>query len=90
MSKIWEFFKKFYDEAYDLPNFYLGIEDELYCHVFTAFFILALFLGLAYVIKLILSLRETKEDKIKRKRKIEKLILGVLEEKEKNKKERNI
>jgi hypothetical protein len=90
MSKIWEFLKRFYEEAYDVPNFYLEIEDKLYCHVFTIFFILSIFLGVAYVIKMLLSLRETKEDRMKRKKKMEKLILGVLEEKDKNKKERNI
>lgn len=90
MSKIWELLKRFYEEAYDLPNFYLGIEDKLYCHVFTIFFILALILGAIYSIKLIRSLGESKEERKERKKRIEKLILGVLEEKDKNKKERNI
>jgi hypothetical protein len=90
MSKIWEFFKGLYEEAYDLPSFYLGIEDELYCHMFTIFFILCIFLGAVYTIKMVLSIRETKEKERKRKRKTEKLILRVLEEKDKNKKERNI
>ena len=90
MSKIWEFFKKSYEEAYDVPNFYLGIDNELYCHIFTIFFILAILLGSIHVIKLIWSLRENKEQRRERKRKMEKLILGILEEKDKNKKERNI
>ncbi len=85
-----EFLKRMYEQAYDIPNFYLEIENELYCHVFTIFFILALFLGAAYITKLLLSLRETKEEKRERKRKMDKMILGVLEEKDKNKKAKNI
>lgn len=85
-----EFLKRMYEQAYDVPNFYLGIENELYCHIFTIFFILVIFLGGAYIIKLVLSLIESKEERMERKKKIEKMILGILEEKEKNKKEGNV
>jgi hypothetical protein len=85
-----EFLKRMYEQAYDVPNFYLGIENELYCHVFTIFFILLLFLGCAYIIKLFLSLDGGRKVRRKKKREMYKMILGVLEEKDKNKKKGNI
>jgi len=89
MSPIWEFLKRAYEEAYDLPNFYLGIENELYCHVFTIFFLIALFTAVALNIKMVLSMRGSKKERKAWKKKIEKSILGVLEEKDKNKKAKN-
>ena len=79
-----------YDQAYDVPNFYLGIENELYCHVFTIFFILLLFLAASYIIKMYLSLGGGRKERLKRKREMDKMILGILEEKDKNKKAKNI
>ena len=79
-----------YEQAYDVPNFYLGIENELYCHVFTIFFILLLFLGFAYIIKLYFSLGDGRKERKKRRKEMDKMILGILEEKDKNKKAKNI
>jgi hypothetical protein len=90
MSSILEFLKRMYEDAYDLPNFYLGIEDELYCHVFTIFFLIALLFSFLLLLKIILGRRETRKEDIKRTKRIEKSILGVLESKDKNKKEKNI
>lgn len=84
-----EFFKRAYLEVYDIPSFYMGWENEFLCHLFSVFFIMALFLGCAYLIK-IMFFSKNREDKKKRKRNIEKMLLGVLEEKNKNKKEGNI
>ena len=80
-----DFFKRLYLEAYDLPNFYLGIENELYCHVFTAFFILALFLSFIYIGRLAIGSKKERMEKRELKRKMEKSILEALEEKNKNK-----
>ena len=85
-----EFLKRMYEQAYDVPNFYLGIENELYCHVFTIFFILLLFLAFAYLIKMYSSLGGGRRERLKRKREMDKMILGILEEKDKNKKVKNI
>lgn len=79
-----------YEQAYDVPNFYLGIENEIYCHVFTIFFILLLFLGFAFIIKLYFSLGDGRKEKRKRRREMDKNILRILEEKNKNKKVKNI
>lgn len=85
-----EFFKRLYYEAYDLPNFYLGIENETYCHIFTSFFLLALVLSWALIVRyIILDQKSRKKDRELRKR-MEKNILNVLEEKDKNKKQGNI
>jgi len=81
-----EFFKKAYYDAYDLPNFYLGIENELYCHAFTIFFILAIFLSFLYIGRLIIGSKESRRKKRKQRIKMEKMVLGVLEDKNKNKK----
>lgn len=85
-----EFLKRMYEQAYDVPNFYLGIENEIYCHVFTIFFILLLFLGFAFIIKLYFSLGDGRKEKRKRRREMDKNILRILEEKNKNKKVKNI
>jgi len=85
-----EFLKRMYEQAYDVPNFYLGIENEIYCHVFTIFFILLLFLGFAFIIKLYFSLDDGRKEKRKRRREMDKNILRILEEKNKNKKVKNI
>ena len=90
MSPIWEFFKRAYEEVYDLPNFYLEIENELYCHIFSIFFILALFLALLFIIKNMVEMRRSGRKDKKRRIRMEKSILGVLEEKYKNKKSKNI
>lgn len=79
-----------YEQAYDIPNFYLGIENELYCHVFTIFFILLTFLAISYIIKLYLTLGGGRKQKLGRKREMDKMILKILEEKDKNKKVKNI
>lgn len=85
-----EFFKRLYEEAYDLPNFYLEIENELYCHVFTSFFILALVLSFALGIRFFILDHKSRKKKKKTLINMEKNVLRVLEEKDKNKKERNI
>lgn len=90
MSLFWEFLKRAYLDAYDLPNFYLGIENKLYCHIFTIFFIIALFTSFLLLIKSILSLKIYKKEKKEHRKIIEKSILGILEEKDKNKKKGNL
>lgn len=81
-----EILKKIYESAYELPSFYLGIENETYCHIFTSFFILALLLSLILIIKMAIGTKKERRDRRERKRKMEKNILKVLEERDKNKK----
>jgi hypothetical protein len=86
MPQIYEFFKRTYEQLYDLPHFYLEIENELYCHIFTIFFTLALFLGFAYITKLLLGFIKSSKKRKKIRKKMDIMILGVLEDKDKNKK----
>ena len=85
-----EFFKRAYEQVYDLPNFHLGIENELYCHVFSIFMILALALSFILIIREFI--RFGKREKINKeiRRQMEKNILSTLEEKDKNKKAKNL
>ena len=81
-----DFLKRLYESAYDLPSFYIGIEGELQCHIFTIFFLLALFLSFLLLIRMAVGSRQTRREKRRRKRNMEKNVLKVLEEKDKNKK----
>lgn len=85
-----EFLNRMYEQAYDVPNFYLGIENEIYCHIFTIFFILLIFLGFAYIIKSYISLGGGRKERRKRKKEMDRMILSILEESNKNKKKGNI
>ena len=78
-----DFFKRLYEEAYDFPYFYLEIENELYCHIFTIFFILSIFLSFAYLFKIIRNIGMFKKEKKKMKKDMDKMILRVLENKNK-------
>ena len=85
-----EFFKRAYEQVYDFPNFYLGIENELYCHAFSICMILALALSFILITKEGIRFwkRGKKNEEIRRK--MEKSILSTLEEKDKNKKVKNL
>ena len=90
MKEIWEFFKDLYVSAYDLPSFYLGIEGELECHIFTILFLILLTLGWVWIIKMRIEIYRIRKSSRASKKRIDKLLLGVLEEKDKNKKAKNI
>jgi hypothetical protein len=90
MTKIWEFLQKLYWDAYDLPSFYLGIEGETACHIFTALFLILLALGWVWIIKMRIEIYHIRKSNRETKKRIDKLLLGVLEEKDKNKKAKNI
>ena len=84
-----EFLKRAYEQVYDLPYYYLGIQGELACHLFSIFFILALFLSMLYLIKEMIGFRKRGKESKKLKRKMEKSLLGAMEEHNKNKKVKN-
>lgn len=75
---------------YEIPSFYLKIEDELYCHVFSIISITLVFLGLIYLIKTWIIIRKNRKEMKAIKRRTDKLLLELLGEKDKNKKEKNI
>jgi len=90
MQKIWEFLQKIYWEAYDLPSFYIGIEGNVSCHIFTSLFLILLLIGWIWIIKMRIGIYKMRKEGRSRKKRIDKLLLGVLEEKDKNKKAKNI
>ena len=81
-----EFLKRLYYEAYDLPAFYIGIDEGWKSHLFTIFFILALFLSFAYIIRLMIGSKKERKARREMKRKMERSLLDVFEEHNKNKK----
>ena len=85
-----EFLKKAYEQVYDLPYYYLGIQGETACHIFSIFFILALFLSMALIIKEMIGFQKRGMEKKKLRRKIERSLLDALGEHDKNKKVKNI
>ena len=84
-----EFFKKAYEQVYDFPYYYLGIQGETACHIFSIFLILAIFLGGALIIKEAIGFRKRGKERKKLLRKMEKSLLGALGEHDKNKKVKN-
>lgn len=86
MKPIWEFFQKLYWDAYDLPSYYLGIEGEITAHIFTVAFLLLLLLAWIYIIKLRIDIYKIRKDSKAIQRRIDKLLIGILEDK--NKKEK--
>jgi hypothetical protein len=90
MDIIRDFLERFYEDIYSLPNFYLGIEDEYTCHVFSISFLIFLLLMSIFIIKTGIGASTLKKERGKIKKRINKMILGVVEEKDKNKKEKNI
>jgi hypothetical protein len=81
-----EFLRDRYYELYDLPNFYLGIENETYCHIFSILFLIFLAGLILLAIKNAREYYTLRRDRRIIQRKIERSIMGVLEEKDKNKK----
>jgi len=90
MPKIWDFLQKLYWDAYDLPSYYLGIEGETSCHIFTALFLIILALAWIWIIKTKIEIHKMRKERRESKKRIDKLLLGVIEEKDKNKKAKNI
>ena len=85
-----EFFKRAYEQVYDFPNFYLGIENELYCHAFSIFMILALFLSLLLITREFIRFNKRGKKNKEMKRRMERNVLSTLGEKDKNKKVKNL
>jgi hypothetical protein len=79
-----------YYDAYDLPNYYLKIEDPLYCHIFTIVFLILLTAFIIFDIKLIIETHKIRRERKAIDRRIEKLLFGNLGDKDKNKKLKNI
>jgi hypothetical protein len=81
-----EFLIDRYYELYDLPNFYLGIEEPWKCHLFSILFIVILIILTIWVIKTGKEIYLSKIERIKQLRKIQKTLMKPYDNKNKNKK----
>jgi len=79
-----------YESAYDLPNYYLKIEDPTYCHIFTILFIILLVVAWIFVIKLIISTHKIRRERKEIEKRIRKILFTSLGDKDINKKLKNI
>lgn len=80
-----EFLKQRYYELYDLPNYYLGIEEEWKCHVFSILFIIILIISSIWVIKTGIEIYKSKKERMKSFRSIQKSLMAHYDKKDKNK-----
>ena len=78
-----EFLKWLYEDLYDLPHFYLGIENEFYCHVFSIVFLLMIFIGVVYIFKMVFDVKIIRKDKKKLRKSIDRLLISILGDKNK-------
>jgi len=84
-----EFFKNIYNAVYEIPRFYLGIEEK-YCNIFTILSIIIMVGVLCYLIKIMLEVKKMRKKRKSIKRNIDKSFVSLLGDKNKNKKEKNI
>jgi len=82
MKEIWGFLQKLYWDAYELPSYYLGIKEERECHIFTILFLLFIILYIAILVKISIEVYYIRKKNKESKRRIDKLLLGILEEKD--------
>lgn len=78
---MFEFLKKAYEELYDLPNFYLGIEDGWKSHMFAILFFILMAISASWVIKMMLELRKSRKDRKRAFIEIERQILKPYDQK---------
>ena len=79
-----------YESAYDLPNYYLKIEDPTYCHIFTILFLICLASLITFVVKLIIETHKIRKERKRIEANIRKLLFTNLGDKDINKKLKNI
>lgn len=85
-----ELLKRMYESAYDLPYYYLKIENETYCHIFTILFLISLAALITLVIKLIIETHKIRKERKKIEANIRKMLFTNLGDKDINKKLKNI
>ncbi len=84
------FLKKIYFDLYEIPDYYLNINDKLFNHVFTFFIIvLAIIIIISNVKEIIEIIKLKKENKLLQ-RKIDKHLLSLIGKKYKKEKKKNI
>jgi len=76
-----EFLKRAYEELYDLPNFYLGIEDGWKSHTFSVLFLILMIAGFTFIIKSMLQVRKSRKERMKMLRRMNKTLLGPYDQK---------
>lgn len=84
-----EFLKKLYEELYDLPNFYLGIEDGWKSHAFCAIFLILMVLSFIFIIKNAIEVHKSRRERMKSLKNIKKMLLRPFDE-DLNKKKKNV
>jgi len=75
----------YYEELYDIPKYYVKIDSEIGCHIFTIAFIIFIILIIWVLIKNLNDVLKLKEDNRILRRKIEKHLYSVLKDKNTNK-----
>jgi len=70
-----EFIKRRYEELYDLPTFYLGIDEGWKAHMFCALFLLLMAIAIWWFIRQAKEWRKNRIEQKKILRNIEKSIL---------------
>lgn len=84
-----EFLKKIYEAVYEIPRFYIGIEEK-YCHIFSILSMIIMIGTLCFLIKIILEVCQMRKKRKGINRNIDKSLVNLLGDKNKNKKEKNI
>lgn len=72
-----------YNDFYDFPYYYLGIDNEKYCNIFAILFIIFLCLSLIFIIRIRLDISKNRNEMKTIKRSIDKIIINFLEDKNK-------
>jgi len=82
-----EFLKRAYAELYDLPAYYIGIEEGWRCHVFSILFLIMLASVFVWLVKMSLEFRKNSKQGKRTLKNIEKYLLNPYDKKlnEKNK-----
>jgi hypothetical protein len=73
----------------EILNFYVGITDKTIGSVLSIFIMIAIVLGIAFMVKMILEIRSMDKESKERKRRMDKLWLELLKDKDKNKDKKN-
>lgn len=73
----------------EILNFYVGVTDPTIGGAISIVIMIAIVLGLAFIVKMILEIRRMKKEGIERARRMDKLWLELLKGKDKNKIQKN-
>ena len=82
-----EFLKRAYEELYDLPAYYIGIEEGWRCHVFSILFLIMIAAVIVWFVKMSIGFRKSSKQGKRTLKNIQKSLLDPYDQKlnEKNK-----